>query len=108
MLDAYNQSWSVLSRLAVVRVVQEGLTNAMRHGAGDATVSVEVADECRITVTNTVQPGAAQPSTPGNGLAGLRERVDLQGGDLVARETDEQFILEARIPLRHDRESDHD
>lgn len=108
MLDAYNQSWSVLSRLAVVRVVQEGLTNAMRHGAGDATVRVAVEDDCRIIIANKVRPGAVPPSTPGNGLAGLRERVDLQGGDLVARETDEQFILEARIPLRHDRESDHD
>lgn len=108
MLDAYNQSWSVLSRLAVVRVVQEGLTNAMRHGAGDATVRVAVEDDCRITIANKVRPGAVPPSTPGNGLAGLRERVDLQGGDLVARETDEQFILEARIPLRHDREPDHD
>lgn len=107
-LEAYNQSWSVLSRLAVVRVVQEGLTNAMRHGAGDATVSVEVADECRITVTNTVQPGAAPPSTPGNGLAGLRERVALQGGTLDVRDTDEHFILEARIPLRDTRENEHD
>ncbi len=78
--------------LAAYRVVQEGLTNVLRH-AGRATASVGVrwGEQLVITVTDDgaggddgdrVRSGAA--AAPGRGLLGLRERVALYGGELTA------------------------
>lgn len=69
--------------LAAYRIVQESLTNTIRH-AGPATAAVcigYVHDELRIEVTDT---GRGQPSNPGpgggHGLAGMRERAASVGG----------------------------
>jgi len=76
----------------VLRVVDEGLTNALRHAPGAATV-VALADqgrELRVSVENG--PATAPPTgltTGGFGIAGLRERVALLGGSLDAGPTDE-------------------
>jgi signal transduction histidine kinase len=88
--------------LAAFRVVQEGLTNVLRHaGPAAATVGVEWGDELVITVSDDGGgsasgdgSGAADrdgtgPATDGNGAAGrgllgLRERLALYGGELTA------------------------
>jgi signal transduction histidine kinase len=75
--------------LAAYRVVQEGLTNVLRHaGRAAATVGVEWGEELVITVSD--DGGGSEPSrsggndTPGRGLLGLRERLRLYGGELAA------------------------
>jgi signal transduction histidine kinase len=71
--------------LAAYRVVQEALTNTMKHAAGAAaTVSVEYGtDELRVEVTDTGgTPTAAAASGNGHGLVGLRERLAVYGGTL--------------------------
>jgi signal transduction histidine kinase len=75
--------------LAAYRVVQEGLTNVLRHaGRATATVGVEWGDELVITVCD--DGGGSGPmsiggnGTPGRGLLGLRERLALYGGELAA------------------------
>ena len=71
--------------LAAYRIVQESLTNAIRH-AGPATAAVSLGyhhDELRIDVTDTGrgQPtGAAAGQGGGHGLAGMRERAATVGG----------------------------
>ncbi|WP_446665396.1 sensor histidine kinase [Flexivirga sp. B27] len=68
------------------RVVQEALTNAVRH-AGAASVTVEVRyDEGRVTIrVDDDGSGRARPSAvPGYGLVGMRERVTGVGGTLRA------------------------
>ena len=71
--------------LAAYRIVQESLTNAIRH-AGPATAAVSLGyhhDELRIDVTDTgrSQPtGAAAGHNGGHGLAGMRERAATVGG----------------------------
>jgi signal transduction histidine kinase len=73
--------------LAAYRVVQEALTNTVKHAAG-ATVRVvleHTPDALHVVVTDT--GGAASPSArtgTGRGLTGLRERVTLHGGTLSA------------------------
>ena len=72
----------------VHHVVQEALTNVLRH-APDAT-RVEIAARLRggsaeITVTDNGPASTASPSTPGFGLHGLAERVAAVGGTLDAR-----------------------
>ncbi|MGW4527262.1 sensor histidine kinase [Amycolatopsis sp. NPDC004378] len=69
---------------AVYRVVQESLTNAGKH-APHAAVDVRLAvsgDRLAVEVTNRLTPhGSAVPGA-GYGLVGMRERVELAGGDL--------------------------
>jgi signal transduction histidine kinase len=72
--------------LAAYRVVQEALTNVLRHaGRAAASVIVHWGEDLVITVSNTGGPalrvGAAQP---GRGLLGLQERLSLYGGELDA------------------------
>jgi signal transduction histidine kinase len=78
--------------LAAYRVVQEGLTNVLRHaGRAAATVGVEWGKELVITVSDDGSGsgpgdgnGTARAGTPGRGLLGLRERLALYGGELAA------------------------
>jgi signal transduction histidine kinase len=77
--------------LAAYRVVQEGLTNIMRHaGQATATVAIDWGQTLVITVTDDGgldrgDSGAARADgTPGRGLLGLRERLALYGGTLSA------------------------
>jgi signal transduction histidine kinase len=92
---------AVGTRLAVYRVVQEGLTNAMKHASGQPTVA-EVRygdDEISVEVSNDgpVQPDGSFPA--GRGLTGLRERVSRCGGNLSASARPEGgFSVRARLP----------
>jgi signal transduction histidine kinase len=74
--------------LAAYRVVQEGLTNVLRH-AGQATASVSVCwdDVLEISVSDDgpgCSVGQGDAPGPGRGLLGLRERLTLYGGELAA------------------------
>ena len=71
--------------LAIYRVVQESLTNAARHGCGDARVSVVVdAGEAVLTVRNRCRAPDARDQAGGMGLVGMRERVVGLGGRFSA------------------------
>ena len=75
--------------LSAYRVVQEALTNALRH-AGRATASVGVtyrADEVEVRVSDDGSGAATAQTGGGHGLAGMRERVRLFGGTLEAGPT---------------------
>ena len=69
------------------RVVQEGLTNALRYAPGArVVVLVRGADVLEVEVLNEAPPVAAPSPVrgTGHGLRGLRERVDALGGTLQA------------------------
>ncbi|WBP90104.1 sensor histidine kinase [Kitasatospora cathayae] len=71
--------------LAAYRVVQEALTNTVKHAGGtDATVTVDYAsDHLRVEVTDTGgRPTGAAATGNGRGLLGLRERLAVYGGTL--------------------------
>jgi signal transduction histidine kinase len=75
--------------LAAYRVVQEGLTNVLRHaGAATATVTADWGENLSITVADdgrgAAVDGAASGAVPRRGLLGLRERLALYGGELTA------------------------
>jgi signal transduction histidine kinase len=90
--------------LTVYRIVQEGLTNALKH-AGPATADVRLtftADAVELEVADDgrgPRPGvAAKPD--GHGLVGMRERVGLYGGRLyTGPRTAGGFVVRATIPL---------
>ena len=87
--------------LSSYRIVQEALTNALKH-AGTASARVVVAyrdDEIDIAVTDT-GADTGENSTGGHGLAGMRERVSLYGGQIEAgHQPDGGFVVRARLPL---------
>jgi signal transduction histidine kinase len=90
------------TEVAAYRVVQEALTNALKHAAGERTVvRVDHGDEwmdLEVTTDGPSRPGLGRGS--GRGLVGLRERVSVVGGDLRAgTRPDGGFTVWARIPV---------
>ena len=89
--------------LSAYRIVQEGLTNALRHaGASHAEVTLGYrADELELQVLDN---GAGTTTTNGlgHGLVGIRERVKIYGGEMSAGAAPEGgFMLRARLPIAH-------
>jgi signal transduction histidine kinase len=87
--------------LSAYRIVQEGLTNALKHAKGahadvviryiDGLVQLEISDDGVGTPNGT--PG-------GHGLVGMRERVAVYGGTLEAGPRDGGgFVLRAELPM---------
>jgi signal transduction histidine kinase len=88
--------------LAVYRIVQEALTNALRHGSRTSPVEL-VFDwgtaSLAVTVTNPVEDGASV-NPDGHGVPGMRERAHLAGGQLDAGGgTGGRFRVRALLPL---------
>jgi signal transduction histidine kinase len=72
-------------QLAVFRLVQEALTNTMKHAGADAraTVRLQLATrEVRVEIDDDGAGSAIEPRAPGGGLTGMRERVSAFGGEL--------------------------
>jgi len=88
--------------LAAYRIIQESLTNAIRH-AGPATATVRInygPSEMDLCISDT---GAGPPGgggSRGHGLVGMRERAMATGGELlVGRAQSGGFEVSARLPL---------
>jgi signal transduction histidine kinase len=87
--------------LSAYRIVQEGLTNALKHAsARHAEVFVQYApDEVRIEVRDDGR-GARAGDGLGHGLIGIRERVKLYGGEMtVGTANGGGFVLSTRLPI---------
>jgi signal transduction histidine kinase len=87
--------------LSAYRIVQEGLTNALKHArASHADVTVRYRpDELEVEVVDD-GAGAATSDGLGHGLVGIRERVKIYGGEMNAGTAPAGgFILSARLPL---------
>ena len=89
--------------LSAFRIVQEGLTNALKHaGPARAEVTVRYADESlEVEVVDTgALPVVDRSHGRGHGLIGMRERVAMFGGDLYAAPgATGGFVIRARLPL---------
>ncbi len=90
---------------AAHRVVQEALTNVVKHAPGASAVVrvAHTATETVVTVENTRSAGGAPPAregTPGGGrgLVGLDERVRLAGGSFTHGPRAAGFVVTARLP----------
>ncbi|MGV9307501.1 sensor histidine kinase [Nonomuraea sp. NPDC003727] len=87
--------------VSAYRIVQESLSNAMRHAPGSA-VAVEVAwsGGLRVRVANGPGRGPGDAPGAGHGLIGMRERATLLGGSLEAGPTEGGgFEVEAVLPV---------
>ena len=91
--------------LSAYRIVQEGLTNALKHArAHHADVTLRYApDELQIEVRDDGTGGGAS-NGPGYGLVGIGERVKIYGGTITAgAPPGGGFVVDARLPLGGDR-----
>jgi signal transduction histidine kinase len=91
--------------LAAYRLIQEALTNVIKH-AGPATVVIRMyfrAERLELEITDSgVGPASSKPESadPGHGLIGMRERVALFGGELWTGPADDGgFIVRASVPV---------
>ena len=87
--------------LAVYRIVQEALTNAMRHGrARSAVVTLQCQDGTMVAEIRDDGGGPDTAAHVGGGLTGMRERAALYGGTVTAGGGDEGgFTVRAVVPL---------
>jgi signal transduction histidine kinase len=84
--------------LAAYRIVQESLTNALKHGTGRAEVEVGyAADKVTVTVENPVNGASAVPGA-GAGLIGMRERAALLHGRFDAGRDGASWRVYAELP----------
>jgi len=86
--------------MAAYRIVQEALTNALKHAATpQAKMHLRyLSGSLQVRISNALTPGT--PPRTGNGLIGMRERVALYGGCLQAgAQPDGRFVIDATLPL---------
>jgi signal transduction histidine kinase len=105
-LDAPDAAWPVPAGVAVsaYRIVQEALTNTLKHAGPDATASVRLdfgRDRLEIQVTDDGRGAASLDDGAGHGMIGMRERVAALGGQLWAGpRAGGGYLVAARLPYR--------
>ncbi|MFD4368307.1 sensor histidine kinase [Rhodococcus sp. NPDC058521] len=99
-------------QLALYRIVQESLTNSLRHGAPGARVHLDIESDregVHVNVHNPLRPGWAEhaaDASPGHGLVGMRERAGLSGGIFAAAPEGDAWRVSAWLPaMPHKQES---
>jgi len=92
-------------QIAAFRIVQEALSNAVRHAPG-ARIEVRLRADTttvRIRVQNTAPSRTPENHSTGYGLRGMRERAEILGGSLSAGPTsDGGWGVDAALPLSSD------
>lgn len=92
--------------LVAFLALQEGLTNAHKHGTGNrATVDIRNVDGAAVlTVTNPLPMGRSEVIPGGHGLRGLRERVAAVRGQVETTRQDGEFRLVISVPAEEGEE----
>ena len=101
-IDGAQRELPVGIELSAYRIVQEALTNALKH-AGDARTTVHVRygpNSLELEIADDGAGNASHVSGGGHGLVGMRERVALYGGHFDARPDPEGgFVVRVRLPV---------
>jgi signal transduction histidine kinase len=99
-LDGTLTAVPLATGLAAYRLVQESLSNTVKHAPGAPvrlTVTV-TGDDITIKVVNPVVVGTGAPTVGGNGVRGMAERAELLGGVATAGNGDGTWKVDARLP----------
>lgn len=89
--------------VTAMRILQESLTNAHRHGAdGTTTIAFSSTDrEWTMTVTNPVAGGTHPTRSTGFGLIGMTERADIIGARFRSQLSDGVWVVSLAVPTAH-------
>lgn len=89
--------------VTAMRILQESLTNAHRHGAdGTTTIAFSSTDrEWTMTVTNPVAGGTHPTRSTGFGLIGMTERADIIGARFRSQRSDGVWVVSLAVPTAH-------
>ena len=90
---------SSVASLAAYRIVQEGLTNAAKHGDGSVVLATTWADDGLTIRLENATTGVADETGTGLGLVGMRERAAATGGRLSIDAGTDRFVVEAWLPV---------
>lgn len=103
LLTDADQRLSPSVQAASYRIVQEALTNAIKHGGDGARTRVVIGhtrDELSVRIENSSGVHAAAAPGAGHGLVNMRTRAEAAGGYIDARPTQSGFLVHALLPLR--------
>ncbi len=102
-VNGEQRSLPAMIELSGYRVVQESLTNTIKHGGPTASAAVTVDyrdDALAIEVVDDGRGAGATPETPGHGLLGMRERIEAVGGQLrTGPRQGGGYTVRAEIPV---------
>jgi signal transduction histidine kinase len=94
------------TRLAVSRIVQEGVTNVLRHARAATRIDVEIRYTGEGVAVSVIDDGRGVPSASGGGgfgLRGVRERVELVGGTVTAGPGEARgWVVHAWLPRKEE------
>lgn len=100
LLDGYSSAPAALQR-AILRITQEGLTNALRHSE-DRVVHLSISGDqrsgVRLGFTNRSTAESGFSGGSGTGLIGIRERAQLLGGTVEVHTKGEEFVVSVFLP----------
>lgn len=105
-VDAQAEAWPEAVQATVFRLVQECLTNTLKHADHPTHAVVTVTDVGReggqvlVVVTDDGRPHPLPREPEGNGLHGMRERAEAFGGSLTAGPTEAGWEVRCRLRLR--------
>ncbi len=99
--DAHPDAWAPAVRIALYRIVQESLTNVLRHAREASRVKIRVEDrDGRIHLTVSDNGITLDPVAPGFGIRHMQSRCEALGGTLVWKTAKPAgFIVTAVVPL---------
>ncbi|WP_405536170.1 histidine kinase [Streptomyces sp. NBC_00075] len=110
MVEGERGGLSTADELTVLRIVQESLTNVLRHAGPGARVEITLRFDRDVVRIGVVDDGAGRLADPGaaaervsggNGLVGMRERVEVSGGRFTAGpRLGAGWQVDAEIPVR--------
>jgi signal transduction histidine kinase len=85
---------------AAFRIIQEALTNVVRH-AGTAAATVRISSDTTTLVIEVTNPAPGDQAIPeGNGIRGMRERARALGGTLSVSRRPGEVLVRAELPIR--------
>jgi signal transduction histidine kinase len=90
-------SLDAVHRLAVLRIAQEGLTNALRHATSATQAHLVVRVDADAVLVEVCDNGSGAGGGTGHGLIGLAERVQLIGGSFQAGPGEEGWCVRATL-----------
>jgi signal transduction histidine kinase len=105
VIDGQQRTVAPGIELAAFRIVQEALTNVRKHAGGSASATVRISYEPNVLMVEVTDDGCGAATSlsgtgAGHGMIGMRERVEIYGGELISGpRPGGGFLVRAVLPI---------